>query len=141
MLWRRAYKRSSLARDEEHPMAVAVRAVLRWCALPLLALVASGCGSPESQVERSLKQAALAYPRPVEGRLSLAVRFAPWGKSPTARQHDPAPFSDGENKRVLRGSRPALAGRDSEDLHRTGLLALYHGDAARAVSVLEAAAE
>jgi tetratricopeptide (TPR) repeat protein len=114
---------------------------LRWYALPFLAIVLSGCGSPESQIERSLRQAALAYPRPIEGRLSTAPRFAPWDKSSKARQHDPTPFSYGESKRVLRGSRPALAGRDPENLHHIGLLALYHGDAARAVSSLEVAAE
>ncbi|MFY9826633.1 MAG: CHAT domain-containing protein [Thermoanaerobaculia bacterium] len=73
--------------------------------------------------------------------MSQAVRFAPWGKPPIFHQHDSALFADGEPKRVLRGSRPALNGHDPEDLHRIGLLSLYHGDAARAVSALEAAAE
>src|SRR5436305_3234450 len=122
-------------------MAVS-QAALRWYALIFVAAVLSGCGSPESQIELSIRRAALAYPRPIEGRLSTAVHFAPWGKSSTARQHDPTPFTyGGEKERVLRGSRLALAGRDPEDLHRTGLLALYHGDAARAVSALEVAAE
>jgi tetratricopeptide (TPR) repeat protein len=120
---------------------MASSSALRRYALPLLAAVLSGCGSRESPMDRSLRQAALAHPRPVEGRLSVAVRFARWGKSPVAPRHDPAPFSDGEDKRVLRGSRPALGKHEPEELHRIGLLSLYHGDAARAVSELEVAAE
>lgn len=73
--------------------------------------------------------------------MSVAVRFARWGKSPIADRNDPAPFFDSNNTQVLRGSRPALGRHEPEELHRIGLLALYHGEAARAVSVLEAAAE
>jgi CHAT domain-containing protein len=112
-----------------------------WYALPVLAVVLSTCGGQESLIERSVRQASLAYPRPVEGRLSVAGRFASWDESPAAHRHDPTPFSDGEDKRVLRGSRPLLGNRDPEELHRIGLLFLYHGAEARAVSALEAAAE
>lgn len=121
-------------------MANCFHACLKY-ALPVFVILLNGCGSHESQTERSLRQAALEDPRPVEGRLSLAVHFAPWGKPLSTHRHDPTPLSASENGRVLRGSRPALDGRDPEDLHRTGLLLLYHGDSARAVSMLEAAAE
>jgi CHAT domain-containing protein len=71
----------------------------------------------------------------------VSVRFARWDEAPATLRHDPAPFSAGENKRPVRGSRPALAGNEPEELHRIGLLFLYHGAPARAVSALEAAAE
>ncbi|MES1244980.1 MAG: CHAT domain-containing protein [Acidobacteriota bacterium] len=72
--------------------------------------------------------------------MSSSARFSPWHKSPIYR-YDPTPLSDPEDKRVLRGSRPALDEHDPEELHRRGLLWLYQGEAARAVSALEAVAE
>ena len=113
-------------------------AALVWRALPFVALVLSGCGSRESRIDQQLRQEALSNPRPVEGRLSVTVGFARWGGSPRA---DPTPLSEGQDKQVLRGSRPALGQRNPEELHRTGLLFLYKGEPARAVSALEAAAE
>lgn len=122
-------------------MASSSHAALRRRVLSALILVLSGCGNREDRTERSLKEAARAYPRPVEGRLSVSALFAPWGESPGAHRYDPAPLSEGTGKRVLRGSRPSPAGGEPEELHRLGLLALYHGEAARAVSALEVAAE
>lgn len=123
------------------PMADSSPAVLGWCALPLLALVLGGCGSHESRTEQSLRETALAYPRPVEGRLSVTARFAPWSEALAVPRQAPDLLSAGETKRVLRGSRPALGGQEPEELHRVGLLWLYHGEAARAVSALEAVAD
>src|SRR5436305_14132854 len=98
-------------------MAVS-QAALRWYALIFVAAVLSGCGSPESQIEQSLRRAALAYPRPTERRLSTAVHFAPWGKSRTARHHDPTPLTHGgAQERAPPNPRLAPAGRDREDLH------------------------
>src|SRR3954470_23418927 len=94
---------------------------LGW-ALPLVALALAHCGRHESPLERSLRRAALEYPRPVEGRLSVADRFAPWSRSPAAYLPGPALVADGKSKSVLRGSRPALNSSDPEELHRTGLL-------------------
>jgi CHAT domain-containing protein len=122
-------------------MARFSHAVLRWFALPVLALALSGCESHESRTERSLREAALAYPRPVEGRLSVTNRFARWDETAVAHQFDSSPFSNGKEKQVLRGSKPALGKHDPEELHRRGLLELYHGAAARAVARLEVAAE
>jgi CHAT domain-containing protein len=105
-------------------------------------LVLSGCGSSEDRTDRSLREAARAYPRPVEGRLSASTLFAPWDTSgDKAHLYDPAPLPDDTGGQVLRGSRPSSTAREPEELHRLGLLALYHGKAARAVSTLEVAAE
>jgi len=122
-------------------MASSSHSVLGLCALPFLAFVLGGCGTREGPIERSLRQAALASPRPVEGRLSVADRFARCCASPVASPHDPNPFTEGKDGRVLRGSRPALGKHTPEELHHIGLLSLYHGEAARAVSELEVAAE
>lgn len=123
------------------PVARRSYAAVRWCALLFVAIVLSGNRGRESRIERLLRQEALSYPRPVEGRLSVAVGFARWDRSSAVRRHDPAPFSDQEDQRVLRGSRPALGQHQPEELHRIGLLSLYQGKAARAVSELEVAAE
>lgn len=112
-----------------------------WDVLLFLGAVLAACGGCEGRIERSVRQASLAYPRPVEGRLSVAVRFAHWDASLATHRHDPAPFSDGKDKRVVRGSRPAPGGHAPEELHRVGLLFLYHGKPAQAVSALEAAVE
>src|SRR5580692_9960666 len=95
-----------------YPTTLTSRAPGGWCALPFLAVVLSACGVQEGRIERSVRQASLAYPRPVEGRLSVAGRFARWDQTPAAHRHDPAPFSDSEDKRVLRGSRPPLGNRE-----------------------------
>lgn len=73
--------------------------------------------------------------------MSVSDLFAPWEATPDVYRYNPASFSEGTDKQVLRGSRPSSAEGGPEELHRTGLLALYHGKAARAVSALEAAAE
>lgn len=123
------------------PMAGASQAFLGWRVLPFLIILASACGSHENRIERAVRLAALAQPRPVEGRLSVAARFARWKDSPAAQSGVPSPFPDDNDKRVLRGSGPQLASREAAELHLAGLLLLYHGKVARAVSVLEAAAE
>lgn len=115
--------------------------VLGRCAWLLIAIVLSGCGNPESRSERLLREAALKYPRPTEARLSTSVRFARWTGSTAVQRPDLLPLSDDKNKRVLRGSRPVLDQQEPEELHRTGLLWLYNGDAARAVAALETVAE
>ena len=121
-------------------MATSLHASAGWCALSL-ALVMSACESRESPNERLVRKAALAYPRPVEGRLSATTRFARWDKSPRAQRHNPNPFLEGKSGPVLRGSRPSAGQQGPEELHRIGLLLLYHGEAARAVATLEIAAE
>lgn len=122
-------------------MARSSCAVLTRCVLPVLVIVLGGCGNRESPTERSLRKAALANPRPVEGRLSVADRFARWDKSSSAHQEDPDILPEDKDQRVLRGSRPGLGEREPEELHRRGLLRLYGRQAARAVAELEAAAE
>ncbi len=113
---------------------------LRTCLSAALLALLSCCGTPERRTERLLREAVTANPRPVEARLSSSQRYAPWGGSPAT----PRPLTElppeGEDRPVLRGSRP-VAGRDPEELHRLGLLELYHGGTARAVAALEATAE
>ena len=107
----------------------------------MVALLLCGCGTQVDRTDQLLNQQILANPRPVEGRLSVAVGFARWSASPVAYRGDAPPIPQDRNERVLRGSKPALGKLKPEDLHRTGLLWLYRGQAARAVSGLEAAAE
>lgn len=102
--------------------------------------VALGCLRSESSVERQIKQAALANPRPVEGRLSVSVPHTTWNGSNVAERFDPLSFPDGGRERVLRG-RHGQGEHEPEELHLKGLLSLFHGATAHAVSQLETAAE
>jgi CHAT domain-containing protein len=122
-------------------MACSSPAAFGWSLLPFVAVLLSACGTHEDRHERSVRQASLTNPRPVEGRLSVSDRFARWHPSPAKFRRDPGPFPDGDSKRVVRGSRPSPAGNEPEELHRIGLLFLYRGAPARAVSALEEAAD
>jgi len=111
----------------------------RFIVLTAFAAVIGACSKSPTGTQLWLLKASEASPRPIEGRLSSSHVYAPWV---IAKPHDraSAPVPTGGESEISRGSETE-AEEVPEELHRSGLLWLYQGDAARAVAALERAAE
>ncbi len=97
------------------------------------------CSVPGGVGEERLLRALEKVPRPVEGRLSMSPRFAPFDDTgprvPVRGGHAPV-------GRVVRGARWTRdAVRDHDAMHHRGLLALARGQVGEAVHLISAATE
>ncbi len=104
-------------------------------AILLVAILLGGCAR-ERPLEKRVREAAAARPRPIEGRLSASREYAPW---PSARLPVEPLVLEGSIEAIQRGGTKPSVEEQAKDLHLRGLLQLFHSQLEAGRSKLERA--